>query len=287
MNEKVKDFFKQNIGYFIVAFVSIVYIATAFITIDTTGKTIPQIFADGAIAFLLGTFIVQIFEFQGMMNGDREPKFQRTIEEHDEIVVRVAPHIDKLDGWCEKENKKNYKTQRTKILAHVGLKYDDCFDENGVAKVWTPNEERLKNPTLRKAELKKMHGYQKSVNLKLTELNASELMGEGSRQQDVFYFGRTKAQYLTQSGLREIISKIGTAVIFGYYGVKLIQGFNYANLIWMTLQVALFIVMGVVRMFQSYNFVVDEFRGRIIKKIDHLQKFENYIKKSEVQNHEQ
>ena len=30
MNEKIRDFFKQNIGYFIVALVSIVYIATAF-----------------------------------------------------------------------------------------------------------------------------------------------------------------------------------------------------------------------------------------------------------------
>ena len=46
MNEKIRDFFKQNIGYFIVALVSIVYIATAFITVDETGKTIGEIIAD-------------------------------------------------------------------------------------------------------------------------------------------------------------------------------------------------------------------------------------------------
>ena len=36
--------------------------------------------------------------------------------------------------------------------------------------------------------------------------------------------------------------------------------------------------MGVIKMYQAYNFVVDEFRGRIVKKIDNLQKFDNYIK---------
>ena len=41
---------------------------------------------------------------------------------------------------------------------------------------------------------------------------------------------------------------------------------------------ALFLVMGVIKMYQAYNFVVDEFRGRIVKKIDNLQKFDNYIK---------
>ena len=30
-------------------------------------------------------------------------------------------------------------------------------------------------------------------------------------------------------------------------------------------------------MLKAYNFIVDEFRGRVVKKIDNLQKFANYI----------
>lgn len=75
----------------------------------------------------------------------------------------------------------------------------------------------------------------------------------------------------------DIISKIGISVIIGYYGVKLIEEFNYATLIWNTLQVGLFLIMGVIKMYQAYSFITDEFRGRIIKKIDNLQKFDNYI----------
>lgn len=277
MTEKVKDFFRQNLGYFIVGFVSLVYILTAFLTIDETGKTATQIIADGAIAFLLGLFINRIFELQGMMNGDREERVSATIEEHGKIVLRVSPYIDKLDSWCEKENEKNYKLQRTKILARVGLKYDDCFDENGVAKIWKPDEKRLKDKVLRRAELKRLAGFYKAVNLKLTALSCGELTSEGGKQDDPYFMGRTKAQYRTQTSIWDSVSKFGTALIFGYYGVTLIENFNYARLIWTTLQVALFLAMGVITMFKAYNFVVDEFRGRIVKKIDNLQKFDNYI----------
>ena len=42
--------------------------------------------------------------------------------------------------------------------------------------------------------------------------------------------------------------------------------------------------MGVVKMYQSFIFVTDEYRGRIVKKIDTLQLFEIYIQKEETQN---
>lgn len=277
MNEKIKDFFRQNIGYFVVAFISVVYIATAVITIDETGKTISQIIADGTIAFLLGLFINRVFDLQGMMNGEREEKVIATKQLHGEMVMRISPNIEKLDDWCEIENKKNYRVQRTKILARAGLKYEDCFDENGVAKQFKVDKEKMQDKYLRRQELKRLALYNKAVNLKLTALSAGELTSEGGKQQDPYYFGRTKAQYEASRSIMDIISKIGIAVIIGYYGVGLIEEFSYATLIWNTLQVGLFLVMGVIKMYQAYAFITDEFRGRIIKKIDNLQKFENYI----------
>ena len=277
MGEKVRDFFRQNIGYFIVGFACVIYILTAFFRIDKTGKTVSQIIADGALCFFLGVFINRIFDLQGMMSGSREESVMNTIAEHSKIVLKISPHIEELDKWCEAENAKNYKTQRTKILARAGLKYETCFDEDGVAIPFTVDKEKLKDKALRLAEYRKLRGYHKAVNLKLTALSGGELTSEGGRQQDPFYFGRTKAQYETQRSLKDIFAKFGTAIIFGVYGAELIKDFNYASLIWTTLQVALFLVMGVIKMYQSYMFVTDEYKGRIWKKIDNLQKFDNYI----------
>ncbi len=277
MNEKVRDFFKNNIGYFAIALVSGIYIATALITVEETGKTISQIIADGTIVLFLGLFINRIFDLQGMLSGDRDERVQSTVKLHGEMVVRVSPYIEQLDDWCEMKNREAMKIQRTKILASAGMKYEEYFDEDGVAKGFTPDAAKLKNKLTRTDELHRIRCYRKALKLKLTPLTASTLTSEGGRKQDPYFLGRTKAQYETRTGVMDLFSKIGTACIFGYYGVALVQNFSYAALIWTSLQVVIFLTMGVIKMYRSYMFVTDEYRGRIVKKIDNLQKFENYI----------
>ena len=277
MNEKIRDFFKQNIGYFIVALVSIVYIATAFITVDETGKTIGEIIADTAVVFFLGLFINRVFDLQGMMNGDRDERVQMAIVTHGETVVKISPYIDRLDEWCKLKNEENLKVQRTRVLASEGMRYEDYFDEDGSAKDFKPDEEKLKNKTLRKTEKARIRCFKKALHLKLTPITAGALTSEGGKKQDPYNFGRTKGQYETQTSVRDIITKICIAGIFGYYGVRLIQDFNYATLIWTGLQVAIFLIMGCIKMYNSFMFVTGEYRTRIVNKTNNLEMFHNYI----------
>lgn len=277
MNEKIRDFFKQNIGYFIVALVSIVYIATAFITVDETGKTIGEIIADTAVVFFLGLFINRVFDLQGMMNGDRDERVQMAIVTHGETVVKISPYIDRLDEWCKLKNEENLKVQRTRVLASEGMRYEDYFNEDGSAKDFKPDEEKLKNKTLRKTEKARIRCFKKALHLKLTPITAGALTSEGGKKQDPYNFGRTKGQYETQTSVRDIITKICIAGIFGYYGVRLIQDFNYATLIWNGLQVVIFLIMGCIKMYNSFMFVTGEYRTRIVNKTNNLEMFHNYI----------
>ena len=277
MNEKIRDFFKQNIGYFIVALVSIVYIATAFITVDETGKTIGEIIADTAVVFFLGLFINRVFDLQGMMNGDRDERVQMAIVPHGETVVKISPYIDRLDEWCKLKNEENLKVQRTRVLASEGMRYEDYFNEDGSAKDFIPDEEKLKNKTLRKTEKARIRCFKKALHLKLTPITAGALTSEGGKKQDPYNFGRTKGQYETQTSVRDIITKICIAGIFGYYGVRLIQDFNYATLIWNGLQVVIFLIMGCIKMYNSFMFVTGEYRTRIVNKTNNLEMFHNYI----------
>lgn len=277
MNEKIRDFFKQSICYFIVALVSIVYIATAFITVDETGKTIGEIIADTAVVFFLGLFINRVFDLQGMMNGDRDERVQMAIVTHGETVVKISPYIDRLDEWCKLKNEENLKVQRTRVLASEGMRYEDYFNEDGSAKDFIPDEEKLKNKTLRKTEKARIRCFKKALHLKLTPITAGALTSEGGKKQDPYNFGRTKGQYETQTSVRDIITKICIAGIFGYYGVRLIQDFNYATLIWNGLQVVIFLIMGCIKMYNSFMFVTGEYRTRIVNKTNNLEMFHNYI----------
>lgn len=281
MLEKIMGFFRRSAGYLAAFLASGIYILTSFIELEAGQKTVTQIIADGVISYLLGYFIARAFDMQGIMSGEREGKVVSAKKEHGDTVYRISPLIDKLDDWCEGENKKNYRIQRAKILARGGLRYDDCFDEDGVAKDWVPNEEHLKSRRLRKKEKRKMRAFRKAVRLKLTSLTAFDLTSDGGRDNDPFYFGRTKMEYERQRSGIDIVSRIGTALIVGYYGVSFIRDLDYGNLIWHAMQVAIFILAGVICMYQSYSFVTDEYCGRVCKKTDCLQKFENFAKTKE------
>lgn len=278
MNEKTKNFLRKSLGYLIVALVSAIYIATAFIQIDKTGKTVARIIADGAIVFLLGFFINRSFDLQGIMDGEKDEKFQASLVLHGETVVKISPHIDKLDEWCSLKNAENLRLQRTRILASEGLKYTDYFNDDGSAKEITIDESKLQNELLCREEKRRIACFNKALHLKLTPISAGELTSEGVKISDPYNLGRTKEQYEKQTSILDIVSKIVIAVIFGYYGVSLVQNFSYAHLIWNGLQVIVFILTGYIKMNNSYLFITGEYRGRIVKKINYLEMFDKYIK---------
>ena len=275
--EKFKDMLQKCAGYVAVAFVSAIYIATAFIQIDETGKSVARIIADGAIVFILGVFINQIFDLQGIANGERDERFRATVALHGQTVVEISPYIDDLDEFCQKKNEENLRLQRTRLLATQGMRYDDYFDPDGSAKGFILDENSMKYKETKRLELKRLKYYEKAVRLKLTLLSAGELTSEGTKSEDPYDFGRDKEQYHRQVSMSDVISKIGTALIFGYYSASLIENFSYAALIWNVLQVAIFILMGIIRMNSSEMFITDEYRGRIVKKINILEMFKNQM----------
>lgn len=277
MNDKLKDFFQRSLGYFVVVLVAAAYICTAFIQINETGKSVMRIIADGAIVFLLGFFINRSFDLQGIMDGEKNEKFQSSYTLHGETVIKISPHIDKLDEWCRLKNEENLRIQRTRVLASEGLAYSNYFNEDGSAKELVVDEAKLKNRYTRKREKKRIACFNKALHLKLTPISAGELTSEGTKAQDPYDFGRTKQEYEKQRGLYDIISKVVIACIFGYYGVSLVQNFSYATLIWNCLQVAIFVLVGSINMYNSYLFITGEYRGRIVKKISHLEMFDNYV----------
>lgn len=278
--EKVKNFFVRNIGYFIVALVSLIYIATAIITIDKTGKTLGQIVADSALVFFLGFFITRVFDLQGILSGEQDDRVIKAINVHGETVVKISPYIDRLDKWCRLKNEENLRIQRTRILATEGLKYVDYFNADGSSKKIVVDEERMKNKLLRKNEIKRIACFNKALRLKLTPLTAGELTSESSKTHDPYNFGRTKAQYEKQKATSDLISKIFIAIIFGYYAVKTIEHFNVATLIWNCFQVGIFLMIGVIGMIRSFLFIVDEWRGRVVKKTNHLEMFYDFMMKN-------
>ncbi len=284
MDEKLKKFVMDNLGFIAVAFISVVYILSSVLQAGTTGKSIGNIIFDGAMTFILGMSFNILLGLQGMIRGDNDPRVKETSRLHAEAVERIAEHIDRLAPWCEERNAENLKAGRTRILAKGGMKYEDCFDEDDSPKPFEWNKTRLSDKYLRREELRRYKAYREAVELEPTPLSVSALTGEseGQKQDDRYSLGgRTKLEYEKQTTRTDAVSKVMVALVFGYFGFELVTDFSYALLIWNALQVGVCLVMGVIKMMQSFNFVVDEHRGRTVNKINYLQMFESYIKKKE------
>ena len=273
MNYKLKDFLRNYVGYLTVALVSLIYIATAFITIKETQKTISRIIADGVMSFLMGILINRIFDTQGILNGEREEKVILTTKLHGEVVDRCTPYMDKLDSWCDIKNKNAMERARKYYLYARGIKYQTIFDDDGtILPMNVP-----KGLGFIQSMLYKYRRW-RALHLHITQISSGILIGDNGKIEDPFFMGRSKHEYMKNTTRKDVFSKLITAILFGYYGVSLIQNFDWSTLIWTILQVVIFIAMGVIKMQQSFIYVTDEYRGRIIKKIDILQLFEIEIK---------
>ena len=280
--EKIKDAVRSNFGYIAVVLVSCAYIATSFLTVEATGKSVAKILADGLLAFIVGVLINRMFEAQGVINGDADRRVMNATERHAEMVETVAPYLDELDAWCEIKNAEALARARRTYLSRHGIRYKDYFNEEGLplpyeARECTTYKERV-------LEAKRKRRFEHALNMRLTRLSAGLLISDTGDANDPYFLGRSKAEYGAESARHDVRSKLVLAGLFGYFGVSLMSSFSVANLIWTVLQLTVFLLMGAIKMEQSYMYVTDEYRSRVNKKTDILQMFKVYMGKERETN---
>lgn len=308
LREKIKEIF----GYILVGITCGLYILSQLFIIEVKDKTIGQILGEGVVSFFIGITINRLFTLQGIENGRHTDEMSNTMKLYGTTVEKISKNINLLGDWCHKTNAKIYVQERTKILARAGLKYDECFLEDGTAKPYISNYE--KKPIIKdKAKLKdkntrmvekirianikrenreakredkfKRHCYWVAVKLKLTELHPSVLTSDGAKNNDPKYLGKTIDAYLRESFSKTFLLKVILTIVFGYYGVTIAKDFSWANLVWAGLQISIFLILGLFAMRKSFMFVTNDYRSRIIKKIDNLEEFDADIKiKGDIQN---
>ena len=278
----------KNAGYVVVVLISFVYVASSLINISRSGKSVYEIVGTGVLSLILGVLINGIFRSMGVQKGDCDERTLATNALHGRTIEEIIPYIDKLDDFCEMENKRALKTVRTRILAREGLKYSDYFDDEGNpinAKFKMQNAKLAPHPSPTATpsptgegyvvDRAKRKAYKRALRVRIKPLLSSNLTSDGVKATDPFDFGRSKKSYTTRRSASDVIIKLLMALIFGYFGVTLSEP-NVASIIWNSLQIILYISSGIIQMYSSYSWVVDDYRASIIKKIDYLQKFKIY-----------
>ena len=273
------DALYKNAGYIAVVLISLVYIGGSFILISKTGKSVGEIIATGVISMLVGLLINGVFRSIGINKGESDERTIKTAQLYSKSIEEISPYVDKLEDFCEMENKRAISSLRRKILATAGLHYNDFFDSEGIlcsSSYELYSDEEIKGAKGRKKRkmifenFKRKRAYDKASNLKIKHLTPSALTCDGVKENNPFDFGKSKREYAREKNLSDALSRVVMAVIFG---INVLLNRTILN----TLQIVMYITSGIIQMYSSFSWVVDEHRGGIIKKIDYLQKFKVYV----------
>ncbi len=281
------DAFYKNAGYFAVLLVSLAYIGSSFIIISKTGKSALEIIASGVISMTVGLLINGVFRSIGVSRGECDEKTLQTAKLYSQSIDEISPYFDKLEEFCERENKRETKRVRTQILATGGLRYSDFYDSDGIVCSYDYelySDEQIEGAKGRRrlrmirANLKRKRAFERATKIKIKQLTPAVLTCDGVKENNPFDFGKSKREYSSQKNITDAIGRVVMAIIFGYFGVTLVSEVNPAVLIWNTLQIVMYVASGILQMYSSYFWVVDEHRAGVIKKIDYLQKFKSYAR---------
>lgn len=289
IGDKIKVFMTRYVGFMAVALICVIYVWSEFLNIEESGKTVHAIIFDGATAFAAGISIQTMCSNNGILWGRNDSGVSAAEREHESAVREVSDinGMDDLNDWCRLENDKNKRFQRTRILADVGLSYSQCFDESGTPKdynVIVPKRKEIKTRGLRmwcvyrRIAKDRMKAFRKAVFLRLSELSAGELTGEGRRGSDPFYLGRGVAEYQKQTTAKNTVSKIITSMAFAYYSMDTLVDFSLPVLLGRLAQVLLFVVFGIFSFTGAVSYMTGEFRERLRAKVGHLRRFLNKMK---------
>ena len=279
------DAFYKNAGYLAVVLVSLAYIGSSFIIISKTGKSALEIIASGLISMTVGLLINGVFRSMGVSRGECDEKTLQTAKLYSQSIDEISPYFDRLEKFCERENKRETKRVRCQILATGGLRYSDFYDEDGIVTSYNyelygdseiAEAKGRRRIRMKRTNRKRKRAFERAAKIKIKQLTPSVLICEGVKENNPFDFGKSKREYSSQKNLSDAIGRIVMAVIFGYFGVSLVSEVNPAVLIWNTLQIVMYVSSGILQMYSSYFWVVDEHRAGVIKKIDYLQKFKAY-----------
>lgn len=292
--DKFKNGVINSIGFIVVGAIVAVYLVRSFVTIGETGKSVAEIIADGVFALLFGWGIKVLLTYQGTLSGMQNKQMQDTIKQHGEAVGKIEKFLPSLQAFCDKKNAELRISKRRLILTKELLRYEDvfCDDPTRLQAVITERLKQLdeevtintndfsswkrkRNTIRKKRKLRKkiMRVVKKANNVQFVALSENSLTSDSGNGADPYRFPIPIGKHIAKKSVKLFFSAILFAVVFGYYGYKLVSDPSWANFIGGLIQIGSFLAMGAIQFVREYLYVIDTYRKGIVRKIDLLDQF--------------
>lgn len=251
LNETIREYTDKYLKTIamdlIVVIVAFAYVFYQMITLEQTDLNPLVLLAQAVMGIICGIIIKVSLGENGFSKGYNSDTWREEENKYNETCARHTDYIDeRLENYYLCEEIKKKELYRRKNLQAVRLKYSNWFDEDGN---YIGTIEKVKELKLYQKIV-----LNKCVRVRVYPLNLFSEYANTSEQD-------TKKEKTDKDQRAKNVAKNSiSAVIIAIIGVYFIPLFNWnwAALISSTMQVALWVLFGILQLYTNYNFVVKE-----------------------------
>lgn len=293
--EKFKNGIINSIGFIVVGAVVVVFMAKNFVEIGESGKTVSEIIADGIFALVFGWAIKMLLGYQGILSGMNSKKVLDTLNQQATAIKKIECYLPLLPKFCDRENAELRIKRRKLILSKELISYEDvfCDDSSRLQAVIKEKCENIRDDATRidakdlrsklrqaklffKRKLKKraiLRCVRKANNVHFAELTQHSLTTDGGRNNNPYKFPEPLAKHISKKAILSLPISILFAIVFGYYGYRLVDNPTWATVIGGLIQIGSFLAVGTLQFLKEYLYSTDTYRKGTVRKIDILERF--------------
>lgn len=266
--KKLGEMIRDNLQKVVVIIVSVLYIIQGLFSITKKDTTIIEILGAIGISIIVGITISNAFNSLGIKDGMNSSKFLASCEVYGKTKTEATPNLDKLNAWCMYKNSQELEFRKRQLIQNSGLKWKAYK-----LGYYNYHTDRLKDEQL--------NALKQADNLKIEAISPDDLLNISISDRNKKYgkFGKSIKQFEKINFMTDLTSKIGLGIICGLYGLaplitKENAGQMLASMVWNTIQIALWLSLGIIKYANAKAFIEDEYRqNNIILKTEYLNEF--------------
>ena len=257
----------------VVVIVGVAYIFYQMVTLEPNSINPFVLIAEAIVGIICGVVIKQALGENGFSRGYNSRTWIEEEDKYNAYCNDALPYMDKTDNFNqyeEIERKRNYRRQH---LQEVRLKYDDWFDADGnyIEHVIIKKKKGVK---AKEGEFildfTQRRMLKKCVKVKIYPLN---LFGQYtiSTEQDSKKELTDNKQRMNNATKNTISATL--IAIIGVYFMPMLNSWSWASFIAATMQVALWVLFGIIQLYTNFNFVVQDKVALLRRKKELITKF--------------
>lgn len=263
-----KQYLKTWIFGLVAAMTSVIYVIYSMVKLEQNTDIQPlTITSSIVIGVVCAVLTKSAYGEIGFEKGYNSEIWSEEIKKYNEACTLCLEYNEYIDEFTLKEMSERRKTYRLSVLSSQCMRYSDWFDEEG--NYCGDNEKR-----------KRLDKYQeKALRRCITvKIYVPDMFKEKSKDVENYrHPDKTDSQQRVKSTLKNTFAAIIPNFVFVIL-IPTLNGWNWSIVISSLITVCIWLITGLLQMYNNYNFVTQEKVTQLREKKELMSKFINYCK---------